>query len=98
MMVEIFLVGFYLMAVGILTYLGYQRQVGGTKVFFLSLFLTPIAGMIILNVSPVLIQYREQRYKCSRCGFEYNEKHPECPFCAEDGVKVPLKTIYKTMT
>jgi hypothetical protein len=75
----------YLLMVLALTYAGSKRKIGGERIFFISLILTPIAGVIVLLMSTGNQKEVKPRYYiCKHCGFAIMEKKQFCPVCDKD--------------
>jgi len=90
----------YTLIVYMFSRLGKLREIGPGRLFWLSLFLTPIMGLAFLLSSQhrKIIPYTEPSYKCDRCGFIFSEAEPECPFCLKDGNHEKLNPVTKIMT
>ena len=86
----IILIAVYLLITFILTVMGIEKQTEGLKIFFISLFFTPLVGLVYLygkkNKSSQ-IRY----YHCHECDYIYPVKMRDCPICMENGVNVRLK-------
>ncbi len=86
----IVIIAIYLIITFLLTVLGIEKQTEGLKVFFISLFFTPLVGLFYLygkkNKSSQ-IRY----YHCYECDYIYPVKMKDCPICMENGIKVRLK-------
>lgn len=78
--------------------IGTKRRIGFKQSILLSVFLTPIIGLYAVLKSPKRIDYRVYRYKCSRCKFSFTDQYAYCPHCEQDGVKVSLNRVKRTMT
>lgn len=83
----------YLVLVGILTLLATKRKIGRIRIFFVSLFLTPVAGLLAyMNSEPVYV-LELTRYRCQKCSIDFTETMGECPYCRRDGVLSRLQTV-----
>ncbi|NVO04426.1 MAG: hypothetical protein HXX09_17155 [Bacteroidetes bacterium] len=72
----------YLTAVGAISFMGGNRKVGRETLFFVSFFLTPITGLIVMLMSPEIEKKKGIRYyKCRQCGFAFDKKFEFCPVC-----------------
>ena len=74
----------------ILTVLGIEKQSEGLKIFLISLFLTPLIGIVYIygkKPKSSKINY----YHCNDCDYIYPVKMKDCPICLEKGVKIKLK-------
>ncbi len=85
----------YLLAVFILSIIGGKREIGSAKAFIISLFLTPVVGIIYVSHSPRNGIVYFERYYCERCGLEFTEKSTYCPVCEKEGYKIKLKKILR---
>jgi hypothetical protein len=90
----------YIIVVYLFSRLGKMREIGPRRLFWLSLFLTPIMGLAFFLSSQhrKLIPYTEPSYKCDRCGYIFSEQEPQCPFCAKEGFNEKLNPVTKIMT
>ncbi len=86
----ILLIAVYLLITFILTVLGIEKQTEGLKIFFISLFLTPLVGLIYIY-SKKTKSSRISYYHCHDCDYIYPVKMRNCPICLENGVKIRLK-------
>jgi hypothetical protein len=80
----------YLFITFILTVLGIEKQSEGLKIFLISLFLTPLIGIVYIygkKPKSSKINY----YHCNDCDYIYPVKMKDCPICLEKGVKIKLK-------
>jgi hypothetical protein len=73
----------------VLTLAGIEKQNLGIRLFFISLFLTPLVGLLYFirhrkDVSKVVYYY------CKECDYIFPEKMRHCPICEEKGVKIRL--------
>lgn len=98
-----FLIGIvvgYIIIVYFFSRLGEYREIGSRRLFWISLFLTPILGLAfyISSQHRKMNMYTEERYKCDECGYVFSEKHDYCPFCEKEGKKHELKKIDMFMT
>lgn len=73
--------------------IGSERKCGGIKALIVSLFLTPIAGLIYVLNSPLKNLLKTIHYRCSKCGLEYTSNHKYCPSCLTDGENFRLEKI-----
>lgn len=91
---------FYIVVVYLFSLLGEKRDIGKRRLFWISLFLTPVIGLAFLLSSQhrKLTMYTEERYKCDVCGYVFSEYHEYCPFCEKEGHKYELKQISMYMT
>ncbi len=86
----IILIATYLLVTFVLTVLGIEKQTEGLKIFFISLFLTPLVGLVYIygkKAKSSKINY----YHCHDCDYIYPVKMNNCPICMENGVKIKLK-------
>ncbi|MBC8487212.1 MAG: hypothetical protein H8D45_14380 [Bacteroidetes bacterium] len=90
----------YVVVVYLFSRLGKSREIGPRRLFWLSLFLTPIIGIAFYLSSQELkmIHYTERKFKCERCGYVFSEDYPNCPFCEKEGVNQELKPVDQIMT
>lgn len=80
--------------------IGESREIGARKLFWISLFLTPIFGYAVWANSShkKLNLYTEDRYKCTTCGYVFTEPLDHCPICAKEGKTSEVKIIEMYMT
>lgn len=88
------------MIIGIATYfalafvialLGKDRAIGFVNTLIISVFLSPIAGLLVVMNSRKLILYHIVQHHCPECAYGFNEPHEFCPLCQKDGKYVMLK-------
>lgn len=87
------LIAIYLIVTFVLTVMGIERQAEGFKLFVISLFLTPLVG-VIYYYSKKNKSSDIQYYHCAECEYIYPVKMKHCPMCAEQGIKVKLKKYH----
>ncbi|MDP2724514.1 MAG: hypothetical protein Q8O72_17400 [Bacteroidales bacterium] len=85
----IYFIAIYLLVTFILTLMGIDGKSEGVRIFLLSLFLTPIVGMLFMmkerrKATPV------HYYYCHECDYIFPVKMYHCPMCQENGKKVRL--------
>jgi len=68
------------------------------QLLLLSLFLTPIIGLVFFIKTKKGFSYYVYQYKCPRCKYFFTENNGNCPHCEKDGYKVSLKKEKKIMT
>jgi hypothetical protein len=73
--------------------LGSGKASGSAKVFFCSIFLTPVIGFAYALSSPKKNILKIVHYKCPRCGLEHTNKHEYCPTCSKEGKQKRLIKI-----
>jgi ribosomal protein L37E len=83
----------YLLTIISVIKLGSERICGGLKAFIVSLFFTPLIGLIYVLRSSDRNTLRIIHYRCRSCGLEYTSKHKYCPSCAKDGRSSHLEKI-----
>ena len=90
----------YIVVVFLFSLLGAKRDIGRRRLFWVSLFLTPVIGLAFLLSSQhrKLTLYKEERFKCVECGYVFSEHHDHCPFCEKEGRKHALKPVNMYMT
>jgi hypothetical protein len=90
----------YTIVVYLFSRLGKTREIGPTRLFWLSFLLTPILGLAFYLSSHErkIKPYNEPSYKCDRCGYVFSELHAECPFCIKEGYHEKLNPVTKIMT
>lgn len=84
----------YLLVSIILALAGRTKKIGFAKEFFISIFLTPITGIVFLKKSDRKEIITITRYRCNNCGLEYTEYHKYCSACLKEGKKsilIPVK-------
>jgi len=96
------LIAFYLILVVIVTWKGASKKQKRWKLFLLNLFLTPIAGIVFYLKSKEpdfkIDRFIISRYKCSRCGYKFDDYHKHCPYCEKEGHLIELEEIKQVMT
>ena len=75
-----------------------KTQLSFFQLVLISIFLTPIIGLIFYLKTKKRFAYHVYQYKCPRCKYFFTENHSICPHCEKDGYKVPLKKEKKVMT
>jgi hypothetical protein len=88
----------YLMACLVLTFLSYRKKINWWLTLIISILVTPVGGFIYYQSNNPIKVYKEARYKCRCCGFYFTEESTFCPYCEQDGHKIPLKKVYVDMT
>ncbi len=90
----------YVALVYLFSRIGNRREIGSRRLFWISLFLTPVLGcaFYISSQHKKMVMYTEQRYKCEECGYVFSEEHEHCPFCAKEGRISELKPVNMFMT
>jgi len=83
----------YLFLIITIAKIGSYKKCGGYRALAVSLFLTPIIGIIYVMISPVKSTLKIVHYRCNNCGLEYTTKHKYCPSCYKEGVKHRLEKI-----
>ena len=91
---------FYILVCYVFSFLGKNREIGKRRLFWVSLFLTPVIGLAIFLSSQdrKMKHYIEKKYKCERCGYVFTDFHENCPFCEKEGIKHELKPVNQFMT
>ena len=90
----------YIIIVYLFSLIGDKREIGKRRLFWISLFLTPVLGFafFISSHHKKLVLYREKRYKCEECGYVFSEDRECCPICEKEGKNNPLKEVEMFMT
>jgi hypothetical protein len=90
----------YVLLVWLFSLLGNKRDIGSRRLFWISLFLTPIIGLTFLLSAQhrKLNAYTEERFKCESCGYVFSENHEHCPICEKEGRKNKLTPVNMLMT
>ncbi len=90
----------YLLVVYLFSRIGDRREIGKRRLFWISLFLTPVLGFafFISSQHKKLVLYTETRYKCEECGYVFTEDLQSCPFCEKEGKINALKEVDMFMT
>jgi hypothetical protein len=93
-------IALYALVVYLFSRLGRKREIGPVRLFWLSLFLTPLMGLAFLLSSQErkMKPYTEQSFKCEHCGYIFSENYDYCPFCEKEGHKYELTPVSKFMT
>lgn len=96
----LFIVVLYVVLVYFFSAIGKKREIGRWRLFWLSLFLTPLLGLaFFLNSQHQKINfYTEDRFKCESCGYVFSEYHDQCPFCEKEGKHCELTPVSMFMT
>jgi hypothetical protein len=96
----LFIVILYLVLVYLFSAIGNKREIGRQRLFWLSLFLTPLLGLaFFLSSQHRKINLRmEERFKCEECGYVFSEHHDCCPICKKEGKECELKPVNMFMT
>ena len=89
----IIIIAVYLLITFVLTVMGIEKQTEGLKIFIISLFFTPLAGLVFLYRKKVKSS-RISYYHCHECDYIYPVKMKDCPICMENGIKVRLKKYH----
>jgi len=94
------IIAVYTLFVYIFSRIGNKREIGNRRLFWISLFLTPLLGVafFISSQHKKMNMYTEERYKCEECGYVFSEEHEHCPFCAKEGKIRELKQVNMFMT
>lgn len=71
----------YLIASLIVGLIGTARKCGFFLAFLVSLFASPIIGMLFIIVSPAKPEPSLIWYKCKWCGFRSQKNSTHCPKC-----------------
>ena len=83
----------YLFLLATVSKLGTYKKCGGMKAFLVSLFLTPLIGIVYVAISPVKSVLKIIHYRCHHCNLEYTSKQKYCPACMKEGNKHRLEKI-----
>lgn len=92
---EIFFIAIivYLFFVITVVKIGSERSCGGLKAFLVSLFFTPIIGLIYVLQHTQKDLLKIIHYRCPACGLEYTSRYRYCPSCEKDGKTNRLEKI-----
>jgi MFS family permease len=90
----------YILVAYLFSLLGARREIGRKRLFWVSLFLTPVIGLAFFLSSQhrKLNMYTEERFKCEACGYVFSEHHDYCPICEKEGHQHALKPVNMYMT
>ena len=90
----------YIVIVFLFSRLGKTREIGPRRLFWISLFLTPVIGLAFFLSSGhrKIKPFTERKYKCERCGYVFSEELDCCPFCEKEGVHQELSPVKQFMT
>ncbi len=88
---------FYLVLAASAARLGTDKKSGAMRVFFYSIFLTPLVGFAYALSSPKKNVLKTVHYRCPSCGLEHTSKHHSCPTCRKEGkhkrlIKISMQT------
>lgn len=83
----------YIFLVITIAKLGTYKTCGGFRAFMVSMFLTPIIGIIYVALSPIKSVLKIVHFRCHHCGLEYTTNHKYCPSCLKEGEKHHLQRI-----
>lgn len=86
----IIIIAVYLVLTLLMTAMGIERQTEGFKIFFISLFFTPLVGFFYIYGKKNRSSHISY-YHCHECNYIYPVKMRHCPICMEKGIKVRLK-------
>jgi hypothetical protein len=75
----------YAFLVATLIKLGTYKKCGGKRAFLTSFFLTPLAGIIYVMLSPTKSVVRIVHFRCNHCGLDFTTYQKHCPSCRKDG-------------
>ncbi|OFY51714.1 MAG: hypothetical protein A2W85_08675 [Bacteroidetes bacterium GWF2_41_31] len=86
--------GYFLSAVAV-SLISFGRRISFTNALTISIFLTPIIGLItVLNIGRSLRVSRYiTKYQCPQCKKEFTEPHFICPQCEEKKLQIDLHQI-----
>ncbi|MEA3503988.1 MAG: hypothetical protein U9R32_02160 [Bacteroidota bacterium] len=88
----------YLFFVIVLANIAGKRKIGGLKVMLISLFLTPLTGLLTILLSKKTNLVHITGYICPKCGYEFTEYMEYCPNCSVGENQIKLKKIsYKSL-
>lgn len=75
--------------------LALRRRISITGAFLVSLFMSPIIGLITILKSQrnIIIKHYNTRYICPECNTEQSSKDHVCGLCDEMGKKIEPKTF-----
>jgi len=88
----------YILSVLAVLVYSFKRKIKRIKLLFVSFFLTPLAGSVLVWVADKRIDYEVLRYKCPKCDFTFTEHHDHCPICEKEGAKNKLRVVKRVMT
>jgi len=83
----------YFALILLITAVASRKKVGRLRVFLISIFLTPLAGLFVYKLSEPAYLINLVRYRCHRCGVDFTEPLNECPYCKREGVKTNLSPV-----
>ncbi len=104
---EYALIAIYFVLVIVVTYASTtnkRTKKKSKKIFWFSLFLTPIAGIIIYlqNTEKKFdvgdTRYIVSKYRCDNCGYKFDENYDCCPICEKEGERIELEEVKQIMT
>lgn len=75
----------YLIFVFIVSTFASRRKIGRLKVFFISLFFTPLVGLVFYKLSQPSYVLNFTRFRCPKCVVDFTEPHNDCPLCRKKG-------------
>lgn len=77
----------YIMFCLIVGVIGTARKIGFFLSFLISLFASPIIGILVVIISPAKPEPSLIWYRCKHCGFRSQINHIRCPQCSltDDG-------------
>lgn len=79
----------YVIASFIVGLIGTTRKLGFFLAFIISLFASPIVGILCVVISPAKEEPSLIWYKCKWCGFRSQKNSTHCPKCALDDNGAP---------
>lgn len=83
----------YLILALIISAFANRRKIGRLKVFFISLFFTPLMGFVIYKLSQPSYLQNFTRYRCPECVVDFTEPHKDCPLCRKKGQHTRLIVV-----
>lgn len=70
-----------------------RKKIGRVKTFILSMFCTPVAGIIAYKLSSPVNILHIRRYHCTTCHLEFTEPIGECPYCKKEGRNSRIRPV-----
>ena len=90
----------YILISALVSLLSVGRRISYAGVLTISLFLTPVIGLVaVLRAEHSLnISHYVTRFSCPHCQMQFTEPHTFCPFCSENQIPVRLLEVKQMQT
>ncbi len=68
------------------------------QLFLINLFLTPIGGIIFVQIAKSRLVNSLYHFKCPRCEYYFTEELSTCPLCEKEGIRTNLEKVKILLT